>query len=238
MDARTVASSYAQLLHLLCQLSQEAIEAPIIADLGSFTLTTQATSLYYVQMIIKDRIDIIIRNANGLGTNAVATIPSNVTNIALISTTVYEMMDGSLCYCLAGKTCSMPAAIYWDVVEQMGNVYSINRNKTLVRGMQTDCFVSNGLFSSTLECYYDSSCLELLVSNTTAFTPLNATIPSKFSIDSRVQDLMNELMLEEIDSSYSLEMYYPHCAPLTCMYSYTHRVELLTIITSIIGLVG
>ncbi|CAF3968377.1 unnamed protein product [Rotaria sp. Silwood1] len=174
----------------------------------------------------------------GLGTNAVATIPSNVTNIASISTTVYEMMDGSLCYCLAGKTCSMPAAIYWDVVEQMGNVYSINRNKTLVRGMQTDCFVSNGLFSSTLECYYDSSCLELLVSNTTAFTPLNATIPSKFSIDSRVQDLMNELMLEEIDSSYSLEMYYPHCAPLTCMYSYTHRVELLTIITSIIGLVG
>ncbi|CAF4546740.1 unnamed protein product, partial [Rotaria sp. Silwood2] len=114
---------------------------------------------------------------SGLGTNAVASIPPNVTNMVSIATNVYQMMDGSLCECLPARTCSVPAAIYWDPVEQTRNVYSIKGNRTLVKGMRTDCYVSDGLLASTLECYYDSSCLELLVSDATAFTPLNATIP-------------------------------------------------------------
>ncbi|CAF3031384.1 unnamed protein product, partial [Rotaria sp. Silwood2] len=114
---------------------------------------------------------------SGLGTNAVATIPPNVTDMVSIATNVYQMMDGSLCYSLPATTCSVPAAIYWNPVQQMRNVYSVKGNRTLVKGMRTDCYASDGLAVSTLECYYDSSCLELLVLDATAFTPLNATIP-------------------------------------------------------------
>ena len=117
-------------------------------------------------------------------------------------------------------------------------IYRLNTNSTPVKGMWTACYPLEGVLSSTLECYFDPACIELLVSNATAFTPLNATETSQFPPNTTVQDLINELMLEQWSFDVSPENYYTQCAPSKCTYSYAHRNDVLAITTTIIGLAG
>jgi hypothetical protein len=260
MDARTIISSHAQALRLLCETSQATVIASKDAFLGGFLFSTTLLPASIVNIEAKKVMDFLVDFAaqqistsislfgytisgemsiSALGTNAMAYLPTDDINRPSLSINTYRMGDGSLCRCLPLIQCLAPAAIYSNVASQTVGILDIDQsNSTRVKGMKTDCYPFSSLLASTLECYYDSSCLQLLVSNLSSFPPLNSTQPSRHAADTTVQGLANQLMREDVISNYSIEAYFNECAPRTCDYTYLHRNTLLTTITTIICVVG
>ena len=259
MDARTVASSYAQGLQFLCEASQISLNTEIENALSAFMVFPEAPSTSALDQIIHNAMKNLLDTSsesltsNAIGFNYVISVDMAMsalgTSSALYSSSktpmvssrainTYRRLDGSLCYCLPTQSCVAPAAIYSSTASETRSILSINGNSTFVSGMRTDCYPYEGLLASTLECYYDSSCLQLLVSNISAFKPLNATSFSRYALDSTVTSLLQAAMTEEFSNTMSTEAHYMRCAPRLCAYSYEHRSTPLIIITAIIGVVS
>lgn len=259
MDARTVASLYAQGLAYFCELSRLVTDYLIFLSLDSFSVNLMAVSPNALNLILQNVNTSISSNMpnglaqaltiftlammaeqfiSGYSANAIAYISPHTANQLDIAGSQYEMLDGSTCSCLTSISCRIPAAIYFNSMNPVGNIYVLNENRTLVKGLQTDCYPINGFLASNLECYYDLSCLELLVPNASSFLPLNSSLPSRFSLQTNMQDFLNSFMIENLFFDYFAEILYEKCAPLTCSYSYIRRSTLLTVITFTMGLIS
>ena len=59
--------------------------------------------------------------------------------------------------------------------------------------MQIACSPLEAFLSSTLECYFDSSCLQLLVPDSSIFTPLNSIQTSRFFLKNTMEDMISDL---------------------------------------------
>jgi len=109
----------------------------------------------------------------------------------------------------------------------------------LVPGFLVGCYPHEALFQSTLECPYDTVCINKLktmyYSSNITFHPLDSilSIPN-----GTVQSLVDTLMVVEWQTSVIYERYYKACAPLSCTYSVNQQANPLYVISTIIGLYG
>jgi hypothetical protein len=69
-------------------------------------------------------------------------------------------------------------------------------------------------------------------------TALNSSLPSNYSTDSTVQDLVNNLMIEQWNPSSMYERYYNECQPTQCVYTFQTRNDVIYIVTTLFGIVG
>ncbi|CAF1394251.1 unnamed protein product [Rotaria sordida] len=132
------------------------------------------------------------------------------------------------CSCLNIAGCPHPAT------------FNDNYNHIVtIPGLLDDCLIIDGTLSSTLECYYNQTCLSLLhPSLTIDVEPLINTRNKYFMVNSTVQMLLDKIMIDEMISDIRFDLYYSQCNPAYCSYSYTHRFDVLFIITTIIGIFG
>ena len=132
------------------------------------------------------------------------------------------------CSCLHSQGCPHPATINDADGQQIG-----------IPGLVADCFVMDATLASTLECYYDQSCLSLLHSSLSNIVhPLSDTLNKHFTRNSTVQALLNRIMIDEITSDVRFDSFYSQCSPAYCFYSYVHRFDVLFVVTTIIGIFG
>ena len=132
------------------------------------------------------------------------------------------------CSCLNREGCPRPALV--------NDSYD---RPVLVPGMAIDCLIVDGTLGSTLACYYDRSCVTLLhKSLSTWVEPLSNWSNRNFAIDSSVQELVNELMLDEKTTDIHFDDFYSQCNPALCTYSYYRRFDILFIVTTILGIFG
>jgi hypothetical protein len=132
------------------------------------------------------------------------------------------------CSCLNIEGCPRPATIN----DSYGHIVT-------VPGMMMDCLIVDATLASTLECYYNQTCLSLLHGLLSInIQPLSNSSNKYFSIHSTVQTLLNEIMIDETISDIRFDSYYSQCNPAFCSYSYTHRFDILFIFTTIIGIAG
>ena len=101
------------------------------------------------------------------------------------------------------------------------------------------------LLQSTLECWYNQTCLDLLQSNIRSssssqwnLTALDSPKSTHYFSNSTVQDLLDELMIEIWNASIVYEKYYMQCQPQECTYVYKQKYGLFRTITVFIGLLG
>lgn len=132
------------------------------------------------------------------------------------------------CSCLDSQGCPHPATIN-----------NANGQQLTIPGMMADCFVMDATLASTLECYYDQSCLSLLhLSLSTSIHPLSDAINKYFTRKSTIQTLLNRIMIDEITNDVQFDSFYSQCIPSYCFYSYAHRFDVLFVATTIIGIFG
>jgi hypothetical protein len=55
------------------------------------------------------------------------------------------------------------------------------------------------------------------------YTALNSSSASRYSVNSTIKDLLDQLMIEHWYSSLIYENYYTACHPVTCTYTYETR---------------
>lgn len=103
-------------------------------------------------------------------------------------------------------------------------------------GMMTGCYALESLLQTKLQCFYDQNCID----SSGNFTKLNnATLEkSKFNINSTIELILKNLMIEEYKTNLSYENYFNQCKPLSCSYSYIKTHDVTVTIISIISLYG
>ncbi|CAF4304040.1 unnamed protein product, partial [Adineta steineri] len=104
------------------------------------------------------------------------------------------------------------------------------------RGMLSGCYPLESILQSTLICLSDQTCID----PTKTFKALNSSssISSRFPLNTTIESIVNELMVEELLSNTSYDAYYKQCAPLSCTYSYIDNRNVIDGITILISLYG
>lgn len=121
---------------------------------------------------------------------------------------------------------------------------TLNNSVTyLLPNLYMGCHLSEALLQSTLECFYDQTCISVLQSylNTTAsmlFSSLDASQPSRFFVNSTINELVQQLMVEQWNLSIVHQDYFDQCRPSRCSYSFITHYSLIYIITNAFGLIG
>ncbi|CAF1304496.1 unnamed protein product [Adineta steineri] len=108
-----------------------------------------------------------------------------------------------------------------------------------VPGMIVDCLIVDGALASTLECYYNQSCISMLHGELSMnIQPLSNTSNKYFSMYSTVQFIFNKSMIDETITEIRFDKYFSECNCPFCSYSYTRRFDIFLIFTAVTGSIG
>jgi hypothetical protein len=151
------------------------------------------------------------------------------------SNTIFSLpLHYSDCNCDASPTCGYLSAMYNTRTQE---------TLFIVPGIYTGCYIIESLFQSTLECFYDQTCISALqsymvLSSTLNITALDSSLPTQYFINSTIEDLVDHLMVEQWNSSQMYDGYYNACQPAQCTYTHETKNDIIYIATTLIGLVG
>ncbi|CAF4149719.1 unnamed protein product, partial [Adineta steineri] len=146
----------------------------------------------------------------------------------------YEPSIG--CYCTQFSTddCYTQTTIYNGI------------NNYNVTGMVSSWNHLQSLLMSTLECFYNEECLghlmQMINSATISTSDFILRQPSSCSPVRKeyktIENIVNDLFIYSWKYNTSYLSYFEQCQPLQCHYTYQSRINLIYIITTILGLIG
>ena len=145
--------------------------------------------------------------------------------------------DYSACSCVFSRTCRTGMSIYsYDIITNTPTV------DYLIPNFFVGCYLIDSLMMSTLECFYDRSCmlgidqyLNSSLRSSLNLPALNATLNSPNEI---IESIINRLMVDSWSSNVNFSSYYQACVPSSCTFEYRSRNGLFFVITTIIGIIG
>ncbi|CAF3702089.1 unnamed protein product, partial [Adineta steineri] len=168
---------------------------------------------------------------SGLLTNYKITVGTSVSNEPIVLGTP---VGYSKCGCISSSRC----------IEQSSFLNSLsNMDSFDVPGFYTGCYVIEALLQSTLQCFYHQTCIDDLQIYLSPPVPMDVTaldslLPSQYSENSTIEYLLNNLMIEEWNSTQLYDQYYNECQPIECTYTTETRNSVIYIITTIFGIIG
>ena len=248
VDFRFTASSTFQALRALCQLISSTISDSFI----EFYSRQYVSASVMPSKLFETETDSLINRFKSSITNSFLLSLSMIGNTtqanALWSTrqTNYELLinpDGKLyaatknyegCLCSSSTACIVSSSIY-----QVPNRTAL----FTVPGFYRGCYVVEALLQSTLECFYNQTCINhlqvyFLSSSAINAIALNSSSPTNYSIKSTIKNLVDKLMIEQWNVSMMYERYYNECQPTQCTYTAETRNDLIYIVTTLFGIVG
>ena len=268
MDVRRSLSAQAQLLRSFCSLAQVII-SDSVAKFGSSSLvasgmmlpallnlqvmsslnrmqSTSPIASLLLPLLITRRIVFGNQLVSGLGTNF-HTKPQYVSNsnrASIIDNAYVDLNSTVSCYCRDWATqCLLKGAIYERETSMLITDLNYLTKFTYLLGMNVGCLPIESLLGSTLECYFDSACLRLLLqlpnaSNLT-FSPLDAAVSSRFQMNTTVEALVYHLFIETWNTSIDYAQFFRQCQPTHCTYTtITRKYSLFYIFNAILGFIG
>ncbi|CAF1411290.1 unnamed protein product [Adineta ricciae] len=142
------------------------------------------------------------------------------------------------CNCILDSTCSFDYKI-----SQNGQRLPIDWQ---LEGIHGGCYIINSVLKSSMICWFKDTCLnqlrkifyEIGVVIPSSITPLNSTLPSRYSPSTLIETIFNEMMIEEWNFSYSFDKFYHKCKPSFCSFTYEKEINIIYIITIIVSLMG
>jgi hypothetical protein len=101
------------------------------------------------------------------------------------------------------------------------------------------CFPIEALLQSTLECFYNRTCMKVfnkmnVEDNPDEYSILNESLKSP--ANETIRAIVNRLMVDEWQLNVSFSSYYNACSPFSCTFEYTSRRNSLIFITIVSGL--
>jgi hypothetical protein len=134
-------------------------------------------------------------------------------------------------------------SLCWRPLAFLMNNSTTNISSTItLPGLNGGCLPIEGLRMSTLECFYDSICLDTLgelLNSTIVPDQLNISIPTRFPhTTTTLGSMIDELFIEQWFNTSNYSSYYQMCLPRACYYRLVQRNSLVYIITFLLGLYG
>ncbi|CAF0958367.1 unnamed protein product [Adineta steineri] len=104
------------------------------------------------------------------------------------------------------------------------------------------CYITEALLQSSLQCFYNQSCINktqsFLSSSSMNITALNSSLSSEYFVNSTIEELLKKLMIENWNLSKKYENYYNECEPIECNYIHEIRHSIVYILTALVSLAG
>ncbi|CAF1202969.1 unnamed protein product [Rotaria sordida] len=102
--------------------------------------------------------------------------------------------------------------------------------------MMSGCYPLESILQTKLYCFYDQNCID----SNGNFTSLNMSTlkKSQFNLNSTIESILNNLMIEKYKNNLSYENYFKQCQQLSCSYSYIKTHDVTQTIISLISLYG
>ena len=121
-----------------------------------------------------------------------------------------------------------------------------DNNPIFVTSLIMQCFPSESVLLSTLECWYDLNCVALVRNSCTRIgvpdvidiSLLDNTIHSRFPINATIERIMQGLFLENWTVSFSYDRYYNTCAPISCTYTIEQQFDLFLVLVTAVAVYG
>ncbi|CAF1305597.1 unnamed protein product [Adineta ricciae] len=247
-DYRRFLSAHLQYLQGLCQLSIDSANNSIHEFLTSLLVITELLP----KDNFDDRLTSLIEQSKLKAPTLLSTlllftqsiIHGNAFQSTYGTNFQYIYVDGNValpeaeqafiydddCSCDASPSCTTQASF----------IQANSSQNASVKGMKMGCTPSESLLASTLECFYDQSCLDLIQNYThsrNSSSPLSTT-SSRFSQNTTVDELRQNLFIEEWSTAINYSSYYAQCSPSVCSYTSVAQFNILYTITLILGLQG
>jgi cytoplasmic iron level regulating protein YaaA (DUF328/UPF0246 family) len=101
------------------------------------------------------------------------------------------------------------------------------------------CLPITSLLLSSLQCFYDDICLndvkKAMNLQNLSIISLNSTQLRQFSMNTTLNKIINNLMLDEWIYNINHTEYFNQCNPQQCTYSIIERNNILVIFTTLLG---
>lgn len=269
-DIRNFFSSMWQIIANLCRIAINAISAALTEFGNGPLITSQVSTQPLLEAQIQSRLvearqssnENFIREFLTIQTisqiNAYTTgLLNNFLMIALLypgfdlfPTTVIMLERNyiqnntpTLCWCHRALSCPSQAGVFeaipfGGVADFQQGFYIFNRT---LPGIVFDCLPVLATFASSLECFYNQSCIDSVqqaFSRSINVSSLKRNEPSRFPMSMSLGNIIDELFVEEFINSTSFSAYYNECAPISCTYTFSQRFDRVFIFTTFVGLVG
>jgi hypothetical protein len=178
---------------------------------------------------------------SGLQTNAYFNyrVKSDYMKEISLGSIQYTLSDGTRCICDV-ELCNKISSSIYDIFGASTSLVS-SKTRWKIPGYSTGCLPVNSILVSTLECFYNQTCLN----NLTSYFPPNETFKamtiadsSRYGPTSTVQSMVDNLMVEEWTINISYDKYYSHCAPSLCTYFKVSRHSFVFVITKLLSLLA
>ncbi|CAF1186813.1 unnamed protein product [Adineta steineri] len=245
-DYRIIATGYFRLLSLFCEQAEETI----VNALEIFLRTEFVSSQVLAKESFKNQINSAIEGWKLSTTNTFKRTIKLIQRIyqgnQLISS-IYTgkfQVDGNSevylnpqtfkeCNCILSLSCKLTAEID-RTLERIPYPHRPYPVSNIFYG----CYPTESLFISTLECFYDLSCMLGIDNHINSrvsfnFSALNQNLSQP---NEKIERIINRLMVEEWLPNVSFSSYYEKCAPLSCTYQYDDRNNIFINITTIISI--
>ena len=151
----------------------------------------------------------------------------------------YASVDWDDCSCALSDDCIVPIGFFEYLEPPYANPQNLLFN---IPGLFVGCLAIRSVLQSSLECFYNQTCLDkiqtIIHSNRSIDIKILNQNQTRFSSQSSIGILLNELMLEKWGDKIHYDKYYQQCAPISCTYTVTERNNLSYIITFLIALFG
>ena len=146
------------------------------------------------------------------------------------------------CSCALSGSCSAPLSLF--ICYGAGNEACVEQFR--IPNFFTGCFPMEALFQSTLECFYNWTCVDKIreffyaYATTTALNISTLAITSQWPNDTMetVASIVERLMVNTWEKNISFTSYFQTCAPASCTFEYFSRPHTLFVITTVIGIFG
>ncbi|CAF1510720.1 unnamed protein product [Adineta ricciae] len=151
----------------------------------------------------------------------------------------YYQIDGPVCFCAADICNASQSAIHNVFAES--NQIDIGHVLWILPGISSGCLPTQTLLVSTLECFYNQTCLDRLmfyIPTNENFQAMNILKSTLYQPNSTVQSIVNNLMIEDWANNISYEEYYSECSPSLCTYFQISRRSFIFILTKLISLLA
>ena len=162
---------------------------------------------------------------------------SNFTTIRTSSLSYLDAENAS-CDCAVSPYCKGEAV--FDNIFGAPTTLDLD-NYTIVPGIFSGCLPVGSILESTLECFYNQTCLDWLLSfypTTERFSALTAVNQSLSHSKTTVKSMVDHLMVEYWTTDISYDKYYAQCAPAVCTYSKVERRGFTFALTKVISLLA
>ena len=248
-------SNHFRMLSSFCTLSQQTVNDSINSLISNTLISVQALSHSEFENQLQSSIGILIQQTPTKFIHTleyiINTFRSNQLEHLFLSSWMLGYTTANENYVVAthpisynNNTClcatSMSSLCFWPMTYKLFNTTNIT-----LPGLVGGCLPVDGLRQSTLECLFDSVCVEtirLLINSTTSYSipdALNDNLTTRYpSVTTKVGTLVEELFIEEWLNTTNYSAYYEKCSPRACHYLETQYNTFIYTVTLLLGLYG